>query len=131
MIDKKMLSTGKISKDGKYDIGFTYGHGNQYDDGSLLLVTDDLRTIKWGGNLSMKFGPVTFDELLVENDDGSIESWGSNHPTIKVGRVKIQGFESYWIPLEEAKKAVAGHGLELVIKGNKVIGTRKMTARGD
>lgn len=128
MIDKDMLTTGTI-KDGKYDLGFTYGHGNQYDDGSLLLVLDDLRRVKWGGNLEMKFGPVTFDELIVEEDDGVVEKLANNHPTIKIGRVKIHGFESWWIPLEEAKKAVLVKGFELLIKGNKVIGTRPVPAK--
>jgi len=100
---------------------YTYGRGQQYGDGSKLLVVDDLRRFKIGGNLSMKFGIATFDDFLVENDDGTIENWGNGHPVIKMGRfAKILGMECWWIPLAEAEKAVAAKGYRLIISGNKV-----------
>ena len=97
------------------------GGGSQYGDGSKLLVIDDLRRFKIGGNLSMKIGTATFDDFLIKSGDGAIVKWGNGHPVIKVGRfAKILGMECWWIPLAEAEKAVAEKGCRLVVSGNKV-----------
>jgi hypothetical protein len=112
-MDKNIFSSaGKLE--------YTYGRGKQYGDGSKILVIDDLRRFKIGGNLSMKVGTVTFEELLVKDDDGTVEKWGDDHPIIKFNRfVKILGMECWWIPLAEAERAAAAKGYRVVVSGGK------------
>jgi len=89
-----------------------YGKGKKYGIGTQVIIIDDFRRIKFGGNFKERVGMIErFLTIGIKEDDRDIVKLTGNCPIIIITRFKfrfrIGGFECNWIPLEEARKALA------------------------
>ena len=89
----------------------------KYIIGTKVVIADDLRKIKWGGNLKNKIGIIEkLEPFLVKNDDGTVEKWSDDYPILKIGRIRIGGIECWWSPLADVQPFI-DKGTAVVKKG--------------